>query len=97
MVALSSYYVGSLLQQDASLGKRVAAAAQQQADAATVDIGDPEEWAAAHSWSYAMAPGWVPKVESAIVSGIVEWGQDPAVITDQDILSWVQPEITAGG
>ena len=95
MPALSSYYVGYLVQKDVSLGRRVAAAAQQQADLAAVDIGDPEEWAAVHSWSYAMAPGWVPKVESAIVSGVVEWGQDPAVITDQDILAWVQPEITA--
>lgn len=94
MAALSSYYVGYLIQQDEALGKRVAACAQQQSDQASVDIGNPEEWAQAHSWEYAMAPGWVGKVESAIVNGIVEWGQDPTVITDQDILSWTQPEIT---
>ena len=94
MPALSSYYVGYLIKGDADLGYRIAAAAQQQADAAVIDIGDPEVWAEEHAWSYAMAPGWVAKVESAIVNGIVAWGQDPTVITDQDILSWVQPEIT---
>ena len=96
MPALSSYYVGYLVQQDVSLSRRVAACAQQQATGASVDIGNPEEWAQAHSWEYAMAPGWVGKVESAIASGIIEWGQDPAVITDQDILSWTQPEVTGG-
>lgn len=96
MVALSSYYVGYLVQQDASLRRRVAACAQEQATTASVVIGDPEEWALAHSWEYAMAPGWVSKVESAIVSGVVEWGQDPSVIADGDILSWTQPAITGG-
>lgn len=90
---LSEYYVGFLVQQDVSLKRRVAACAQQQATAASVDIGNPEEWADAHSWEYAMAPGWVAKANSAIVGGVVEWGQDPSVITDQDILSWTQPEI----
>lgn len=94
MAALSSYYVGYLVQQDEALRVRVAACAQQQATGASVDIGNPEEWAEAHSWEYAMAPGWVGKVESAIVNGIVAWGQDPTVITDQDILSWVQPEVS---
>ena len=94
MAALSEYYVGYLVQQDADLRRRVAACAQQQADAAVVDIGDPEVWAAENSWHYAMAPGWVAKANSAIVAGIVAWGQDPGVITDADILSWVQPEIT---
>ena len=95
MPALSSYYVGYLVQGDADLKNRVAACAQQQADAAVVDIGDPVAWAEAHAWEYAMAPGWVQKVESAIANGIVAWGQDPAVITDGDILSWTQPEIAA--
>lgn len=96
MPALSSYYVGYLVKQDADLRNRVAACAQQQADAAVVDIGDPQVWAEENSWAYAMAPGWVGKVESAIANGIVAWGQDPTVITDGDILSWTQPEITGG-
>jgi hypothetical protein len=91
---LSSYYVGYLIKEDGDLRYRIAAAAQQQADQATVDIGDPEVWAEEHAWAYAMAPGWVGKVESALVNGIVAWGQDPSVISDQDILSWVQPEIS---
>lgn len=94
MPSLSSYYVGFLVKEDLDLSRRVAAAAQQQADAAVIDIGDPEAWAKEHAWAYAMAPGWVAKVESAIANGIVAWGQDPSVISDQDLLSWVQPEIT---
>lgn len=96
MPALSSYYVGYLIKEDISLGRRVAACAQEQADTANVDIGDPEAWATAHSWAYAMAPGWVAKVESAIISGVIDWGQDPSVITDSDILSWTQPQIVSG-
>jgi hypothetical protein len=44
-----------------------------------------------------MAPNWVAQVESAIVAGVIEWGQDPGVITDQDILSWTQPQIVIPG
>jgi hypothetical protein len=95
-MALSSYHVGSIIQADASLRKRVAACAQEQGDAASIDLGDPEVWAEEHSWEYAMAPGWVAKVESALVSGILDWGNDPSVLSDSDILSWTQPVVTGG-
>jgi hypothetical protein len=95
-MALSEYHVGSMIQQDPNLRKRVAACAQQEATAATVVIGDPEVWAEEHSWGYAMAPGWVGKVSTAITDGVLEWGNDPAVISDGDIRSWVQPVITGG-
>jgi hypothetical protein len=92
-MALSEYHVGSMIQQDPNLRRRVAACAQQQASVNVVDIGDPEVWAEANSWEYAMAPGWVAKVSSAIESGVLEWGNDPAVVTDGDILSAIQPMV----
>ena len=92
-MAQSSYYTGWLISEDTDLRVRIAAAAQQQADQAQVEIGDPEVWAAEHRWQYATAPGWVGKVMSAMESGVLAWGRDPSVITDQDILSWTQPEI----
>lgn len=95
-MALSSYYVGYLVQQDVDLQRRVAACAQKEATAADVAIGDPLDWAFERSWEYAMTGDWVAKVESALVAGIISWGQDPSVISDGDILSYVQPEITAG-
>jgi hypothetical protein len=95
-MSLSNYHVGSMIQQDANLRRRVAACAQEQATAAVVDIGDPEVWAEEHSWEYAMAPGWVAKVATAIEGGVLEWGNDPGVVSDGDILSWVQPEVVGG-
>ena len=94
-MAESSYYVGFLLTEDPDLKSRVAACAQQQADTADPPrlIGDPMQWAEEHKWEYAMAPGWVAKVESAMASDNQAWGRDPAVITDQDILSWTQPQM----
>jgi hypothetical protein len=95
-MALSAYHVGGMIQLDNSLRRRVTACAQEQADAASVDIGDPEVWAEEHSWEYAMAPGWISKVESALVNGVLDWGNDPAVISDSDILAWTQPVVTGG-
>jgi hypothetical protein len=92
-MAESSYYVGFMITEDVDFKNRMAAAAQQQANEQGKLIGDPVAWANEHKWEYAMAPGWVGKVESALVANNENWGRDPAVITDQDILSWVQPEI----
>ena len=96
-MAQSSYYIGYLISVTGDLSMRVAACAQAEADRASVDIGDPEAWAQTHRWDYAMAPGWVAKVESAVENGITDWGKDPAVITDGDILATVQPMMSAGG
>jgi len=93
-MALSSYHVSSMIQLDPSLRRRVAASAQEQGVAASVDLGDPEVWAEENSWAYALAPGWTAKVESALVNGVLDWGNDPAVISDGDILAWVQPQVT---
>ena len=92
-MALSSYSVGYLVKEDVFLHRRVSIAAQQEADAATIDIGDPEAWAREHSWEYGSLPDWIGKAESAIVAGVLEWGNDPSVISDGDILSYVQPNI----
>lgn len=80
--------------QDAMLGGRVAAAAAQEAEAgATLDPADPEEWAKAHQWDMAAAPGWGDAWASAVAGGNPEPGRDDSVITDAMILSQVQAVI----
>lgn len=51
---------------------------------------DPIAWANAHQWQMAASPGFGNAYASAIVNGVVRPGNDPAVISDADILSAVQ-------
>ena len=93
---MSDYTVGGLIQADPHMRRRVACCAMQEASNAVIDIGDPEVWAEAHSWEYAVTPGWVPAWASALESGVLEIGNDPAVITDAMILSSIQPMVVGG-
>lgn len=58
--------------------------------ATTEGEADPKQWAMDHQWQMAATPGFGEAYASAIVSGIVRPGNDPAVITDGMILSAVQ-------
>lgn len=51
---------------------------------------DPVAWASEHQWRMAATPGFGDKYASGIANGIERPGNDPAVITDGDILSAVQ-------
>lgn len=66
--------------------------------AAAVEVEQPENpvtWARNHIWRIAAAPGFADAYESAIVAEVPRPGDDPAVISDGQILSAVQAEIAA--
>jgi hypothetical protein len=50
----------------------------------------PVQWANDHIWWIAAAPGFADAYEYALNTGVVNPGNDPAVITDAQILSAVQ-------
>ena len=58
--------------------------------AATEGIDNPGGWAMEHQWDMAAIPGFGDKYASALAAGIERPGNDPAVISDGDILSAVQ-------
>jgi hypothetical protein len=58
--------------------------------AATEQVDEAPRWAQTHSWEMAALPGFGDKYASAIANGIERPGWDPAVISDNDILSGVQ-------
>lgn len=72
---------------DNSLRDRIAACA------ATEGVIDPHPttWADAHQWRLAASPGWDEAWAYATASGATSPGSDAGVITDQMILSAVQP------
>ena len=51
---------------------------------------DPVQWSMDHQWQMAAIPGFGDQYASALAAGIVRPGNDPAVITDPQILSAVQ-------
>jgi hypothetical protein len=61
-----------------------------RACATTEGIDDPVEWSMTYQWQMAAAPGFGDKYASALANGIERPGNDPAVISDNDILSAVQ-------
>ena len=69
-------------------------ALQQRATAAAAQEHKPkpyEDWVISNRWDLASTPGWSEAWESAVASGNTNPGADEAVITDQMILSAVQP------
>lgn len=96
-MAESVYFVAWQMTMNADLTYRVAASAQQEFEAAMKPLSDPEVWAREHRWEWATQIDWVNAVQGAMNTGITEWGRNPAVITDQHILSWVQGAITRSG
>jgi hypothetical protein len=51
---------------------------------------DPPTWQRAHAWDMAAMPGFGDAYASAVAGGVERPGQDPAVISDPQILSAVQ-------
>lgn len=50
----------------------------------------PATWQAEHAWMLACQPGFSEAYGSAMVGGVARPGNDPAVISDGQILSAVQ-------
>lgn len=50
----------------------------------------PAEWQAGHAWQLAGQPGFGDAYASAVAGGVERPGNDPAVITDAQILGAVQ-------
>jgi hypothetical protein len=92
-VSDSAYYVAWQMTQNMDLTMRVAASAQQESEAATTPIEDPEAWARANRWDWATQSDWIAAVSAAMDTGITAWGSNAGVITDQYILSYVQSAI----
>ena len=84
-----SYSSQAALSGDADFINRVSASAAVEAPASE----HPVTWAREHVWRIAAAPGFAAAYESALVAGVPRPGNDPAVITDGQILSAVQAEL----
>jgi hypothetical protein len=89
-MADSAYYVAWQMTQNMDLMMRVAASVQQESEASTTPIEDPEIWSREHRWDWATQADWIAAVTAAIDTGITAWGNNPSVVTDQHILSYVQ-------
>lgn len=61
--------------------------------AAAVEVSkthQPQQWAVDHIWWMAASPGFASAYESALAGDIERPGNDPAVISDEQILSAIQ-------
>lgn len=63
-----------------------------RACAATEGEPDPVQWSMDHQWAMAATPGFGDKYASALAGDVERPGNDPAVISDADILSAVQAQ-----
>lgn len=81
-----AYFDIALLTQDADFAQRVAACYATEGGGI-----DPASWAAQHAWDIAAQPGFGDAYASALAGGVERPGKDPAVISDAQILSAVQP------
>jgi len=84
-----TYYEVSLLARDPDFQSRIAACYGIETMAQ-----DPESWALMHQWMMASQPGFGEAYAYALLNGNPNPGRDPAVITDNQILSAVQMIIT---
>lgn len=82
-----AYSDQSLLSQDGDFLFRVAACGTTEGLTGTTH---PVAWAGDVVWLVAAAPGFADKYASALAGGVERPGNDPAVISDADILSAVQ-------
>lgn len=86
------YYEQSLLSQDQDFLDRVSASA-------AIEKPDPEmhpvDWANAHIWAIAAAPGFAESYTYAIATEVPNPGRDRTVISDEQILAAIQAEAAA--
>lgn len=83
-----AYSDQALLSQDSDFLVRLAACGA--VEVTLPDGVQPTMWAADHIWLIAAAPGFADAYASALASGVARPGNDPAVISDAQILSAVQ-------
>ena len=86
-----SYSSQAELARDQDFIARVSAAAAVE----TERPEDPNAWASNSISRIAAAPGFADAYESALAGNVPRPGNDPAVISDAQILSAVQAEIAA--
>jgi hypothetical protein len=85
-----AYYDVAALARDQDFLSRVTAAYSQELTAAGQLPLDPWSWVYQRQWTFASMPGFGDAYASALASGNPAPGQDPAVISDAQILSAVQ-------
>lgn len=84
-----SYEAQSLLSRDQDFQMRLTACAAVEVPNIPVDVGPPG-WAALHIWQVAAAPGFADDYASALAAGVERPGNDPAVISDDELRAAVQ-------
>lgn len=82
-----AYSDQALLSQDYDFTMRVAACAAVEIELAGEQ---PTTWAVNHVWIVAAAPGFADAYASAIAGNVERPGNDPSVISDEQILAAVQ-------
>lgn len=81
-----SYSAQAILAGDGDFWNRVAACASVE-----VPVNfSPTVWASEHIWRIAASPGFAEAYEYALNTDVERPGNDPAVITDAQILTTVQ-------
>jgi hypothetical protein len=83
-----AYWDVAALAADADFALRTTAAYATETVGGEHD--DPAAWQADHAWDMAAQPGFGDAYASALASNNPRPGQDPAVISDPQILSAVQ-------
>ena len=83
-----AYSDQALLARDVDFIERVSASAAVETDPDT--FLPPDQWARNNIWWISAAPGFGDAYASAIAGGVPRPGNDPAVISDAQILSAVQ-------
>ena len=81
-----SYSSQAQLSNDSDFLARISAAAAVEVP----KTHQPQQWAVEHIWWVAASPGFADKYESALAGEVPRPGNDPAVISDAEILSAVQ-------
>lgn len=81
-----SYSSQAALSVDPDFMARISAAAAKEVP----KTHQPLQWAADHIWWVSASPGFAEAYESALAGGVPRPGNDPAVISDAQILSAIQ-------
>jgi hypothetical protein len=78
----------ALLSVDQDFVNRLAACAA--VEVTLTDPTTPVDWAVRHSWQIAAAPGFADDYASALAAGVPRPGNDPSVISDDELRAAVQ-------
>jgi hypothetical protein len=84
-----TYSAQAQLSQDIDFMDRIAATAAVESPKTL----SPKQWAYDNIWWIAAAPGFADSYSYALETGVERPGNDPAVITDEQILSAVQARV----